>query len=113
MTWIITKVLIAASVISFASWLAQTKVGLAGFVMALPLSSMLALAFFNIEYRDPAKSVTFAQAILVSVPLSLTFFIPFLFAEKIKLPFWGLYGVGVLFLFISYLVQSHFFGNSR
>ena len=56
------KILVAATLISFASWLAGKRPELAGFIIALPLTTMLALAFSFAEYRDPAASVTFAKS---------------------------------------------------
>jgi hypothetical protein len=41
----IAKVVIAAILISFVSWLSGRKTGMAGFLTALPLTTLLALAF--------------------------------------------------------------------
>ncbi|MBI2605737.1 MAG: hypothetical protein HYW49_06620 [Deltaproteobacteria bacterium] len=101
--------MIAAAVIAFTSWLANKKTALAGFILALPISSLLALAFFYTEFRNPEKAAAFAKSIFVSVPLSLTFFLPFLFAEKSRIPFWGNYGMGLALLAISYEVHRNFF----
>lgn len=109
MVWTTAKVFVAAAVITFTSWLANKKPGLAGFILALPISSLLALAFFYTEYRDPGKATTFAKSIFVSVPLSLTFFLPFLFAEKSRFPFWGNYGLGLVLLALSYLIHRRLF----
>ena len=106
MAWQIGKVLIAAIVISTSSWLAGKQPRLAGFILALPISSMLALAFGQTEFKDSGKSVLFAKSIFIAVPLSLLFFVPFLFAEKIRWPFWGLYGAGVVMLAIGYGVHT-------
>ena len=111
MIWIIGKVIIASIVISFASWIARSDVKLGGFIIALPISSMLSLAFFNVQYQEPEATVQFARSILFSIPLTIVFFIPFLFAEKFKLPFWGLYGMGLALIFVGYAVQTYFFQN--
>ncbi len=103
MLWTISKIVLSALTISFCSWLSQKRPGLAGFLMALPLASMLALAFSYAEYQDKEASVKFARSILEAVPLSLVFFIPFLFAERLSLPFPVLYGLGLLLLVIGYL----------
>ncbi|NDD91270.1 hypothetical protein EBZ37_04210 [bacterium] len=99
------KLALSATVIASASWLAGKNPRLAGWIIALPISSMLALLFAQAEHRDPARSIAFAKSILVSVPLSLTFFVPFLFADRLKLGFLGLYLSGVALLSLSYLVQ--------
>lgn len=109
MIFAIAKIAIAAAVITFSSWLASKKPALAGFVLALPVSSLLALAFFYTEYRDTGKAATFAKSIFVSVPLSLTFFLPFLFAERSRIPFWGNYFLGLAFLTLSYALHRKLF----
>lgn len=106
MIWALGKILISASTIAFCSWLAGKRPALAGFVMALPLVSLIALPLTQAEFHDSAKTVEFAQSILLSVPLSLTFFLPFLFADRLKLSFWGLYGSGMLCLFISFGIHQ-------
>ena len=77
----------------------------AGWIIALPISSMLALLFAQAEHRDSAKSIEFARSILVSIPLSLVFFVPFLFAERLRLGFPALYGSGVALVTVAYFVQ--------
>ncbi len=94
----IFKVILSACVISFSSWLSGKKPALAGFIMALPLSTLLALVFSYGEYQDVQKTSLFAKSIFYSVPLSLLFFVPFLFAEKLRWPFWGLYLSGLVLL---------------
>jgi hypothetical protein len=105
MVWQIAKLFIGAGVISFTSWLAGRQPRLAGFLIALPVSSMLALIFFHNEYRDPAQAVAFAKSILVAIPLSLLFFLPFLLAEQIKWGFWALYAAGVVLLGVGYVLH--------
>ncbi len=96
------KVLLSACVISFASWLSGKKPALAGFIVALPLSSLMVLAFSYVEYEDVQKTSLFAKSIFLSLPLSMAFFVPFLFAEKLRWPFWGLYFSGLGLLALSY-----------
>ena len=105
-TWQIGKVFIAAGIITLSSWLAGKQPRLAGFILALPIASMLALAFNQTEFGDSAKSVAFAKSIVVAVPLSLLFFVPFLLAERLQWPFWGLYLAGIVLLAIGYGIHS-------
>ena len=100
--WHAGKVVIAAVVISFTSWLCGKKPEWAGLLVALPLTSMLALAFSFTEYKDPVKSVQFAKSILAAVPLSLLFFLPFVFADKLRLSFWAHYALGLILLVMGY-----------
>ena len=98
------KLLSASMVITGTSWLANQRPQLAGFLMALPISSMIALAFNYAEFSNPEKSSEFARAILISVPLSLVFFVPFLIQLKWPMPFWVAYGLGVVLLGGAYLL---------
>lgn len=106
------KIIFSACVIAFASWLAGKRPDLAGFIIALPLMTLLVLPFNFAEYQDPTNTVTFAKSILVAVPLSLTFFVPFLFADKIMViapegfGFWMVYGAGLLCLTAAYFVHQ-------
>lgn len=100
------KIFLSALVIAFASWLSGKKPALAGFIIALPVGTMLALAFSYAEYNSAEVSVKFAKSILVAVPLTLTFFIPFLLAEKLSFGFWGLYGLGAAFLIAGYFAHD-------
>jgi len=112
MFWAILKILIAGILISFSSWLAGKKPILAGFIIALPLTSILALTLNYFEFRDNAKVVTFAKSILLAVPLSLVFFLPFLFAQKLDLPFWTLMLIGLLGLLAAFAIHQYLFGSS-
>lgn len=106
MVWQASKVVIAGIVISFTSWLAGKQPRIAGFLLALPLSSMLALIFFQAEFRDTEKASTFAKSIFLAVPLSLLFFVPFLFAGKLGWSFWTLFLAGTSLLVIGYLFHA-------
>lgn len=106
MTWQIAKIIVAASIIAFSSWLSGKQPRLAGFILALPISTMIALAFSQAEYQESIKSVAFAKSIFLAVPLSLLFFIPFLLAEKISVGFWGLYVMGVALLTAGYFIHG-------
>ena len=92
------KIFLSGSVIAFASWLSGKRPELAGFIIALPLMTLLVLPFSMAEYHNPQASVRFAQSICAAVPLSMLFFVPFLMAAKLQWGFWPLYGSGILLL---------------
>ena len=100
------KVLLAALVIAFASWLSGKKPELSGFIIALPLASILALVFSYLENKNTESSVIFAKSILVGVPVSYLFFLPFFFAKSLNMNFWLIYGLGILLLIIGYFVHK-------
>jgi hypothetical protein len=96
----------AGLLISFCSWLANKKPILAGFIIALPITTMIALVFSYGEFRDSQKSVEFAQSVFVAVPISLLFFVPFLFAKKFNLHFMTCYGLGFFLLASGYFLHQ-------
>jgi hypothetical protein len=96
------KVLISACVISFASWLAGRSPAMAGFIVALPLATMMVLPFAQFEHGDAHNSFLLAKSVLLAVPLSLFFFVPFLFAERLRLGFWQTYALGCVFLLVGF-----------
>jgi len=104
----IGKTLFAALVITFVSWLSGKKTGLAGFLTALPITTLLALAFSHIEWGNSEQSVAYAKSVFVAVPVSLLFFLPFLFAQKFNLGFWSCYISGIGMLGIGYFAHSFF-----
>lgn len=106
----IAKIVVAACMISFTSWLSAKKPGLAGFLVALPLNTLLALLFSYTQYKDTTVAVKFAQSIFAAVPLSLMFFVPFLLAHRIGFGFWGLYALGIGFLIIAYFAHRYLVG---
>ncbi|MCX5681484.1 MAG: hypothetical protein NT079_04305 [Candidatus Omnitrophica bacterium] len=103
------KIITSALIISLASWLAGKKTILAGFIVALPLISILSILFVYLEYRDMVKVNQFAVSILVAVPLSLLFFVPFVLNKWLKLNFSISFILGIGLLFVGYLIHSVIF----
>lgn len=102
----ILKLLAASMLIAFSSWIADKKPVLAGFLIALPLTSMIALIFNYLEFKNTENSILYAKSIFLAVPLSLTFFIPFYFAEKLNNNFILIFLVGVGLLAFSFLLHQ-------
>jgi uncharacterized membrane protein YczE len=57
----LSKVLLAALVIAFASWLSGKKPELSGFIIALPIASIIAIAFSYLEHKNTENTVIFAK----------------------------------------------------
>lgn len=103
----IVKMIVAAVLISTVSWLSGKKTGLAGFLTALPLTTLIALAFSQLEWGDAKQSVEYAKSVFVAIPVSLLFFIPFLFAQKFQLGFWTCYSSGIVLLALGYFIHQY------
>ena len=101
------KVLLAAVVIAFASWLSGKKPELSGFIIALPLASLIALVFSYLEHKNPETSITFAKSILIGVPISYLFFLPFFFAKNLGMNFWLIYVIGVILLVVGFVLHRY------
>ena len=104
MTFVLNLV-ISASVISFASWLSGRFPGLAGFMVALPLATLLVLPLAFREHGDPVAAIELARSIFVAIPVSLLFFVPFLLTERLGLSFWQAYAYGVAALPVGFFVH--------
>ena len=106
------KVLFSAVIISFASWLSVKKPILAGFIIALPLLSILSIAFSYAEHKNLDKTILFAKSIVIGIPASLTFFLPFFFAKTLGLNFITTYCLALFFLILGFiahkLIMNHF-----
>ncbi len=96
---------VSALVISFASWLSGRFPTTAGFVVALPMATMLVLPFSYREHGSAETSTELARSIFIAIPISMTFFLPFLFAGRLHLGFWPAYALGCVALPIGFVVH--------
>ena len=103
----LSKVLLAALVIAFASWLSGKKPELSGFIIALPIASIIAIAFSYLEHKNTENTVIFAKSILIGVPVSYLFFVPFFFAKNFNMNFWMIYGLGIILLILGYFIHKY------
>ena len=107
MMFFLFKIILAASVIAFASWLSNKKPELSGFIIALPIASLIALVFSYLEHKNPETSITFAKSILIGVPISYLFFLPFFFAKSLGMNFWLIYAIGVVLLVVGFVLHRY------
>ena len=99
------NIAVSAVLISFASWLSGRFPTSAGFVVALPLSTMLVLPLSYNEHGSAETSILLAKSILLAIPVSLTFFVPFLLADRFALSFWHAYALGCVVLPLGFFVH--------
>ena len=83
------------------AWLSGQAPHLAGFMIALPLTTLLVLPPSYWQCGNAEISVDLANSIFIAVPVSLVFFIPFLLSGYSKLTFWQAYGAGFALLFFA------------
>jgi len=95
----------SATIIAFCAWLAGKKPVLSGFIVALPLTTLIVLPLTQLEWKSTQDSVAFAKSIFLGIPVSLLFFIPFFFSDRLK-NFWWMYGLGLLFLVAGFFAHQ-------
>lgn len=97
----IVKVLVSALVIAVASEVGKRNSFLGALLVALPLTSILAISWLYAETRDNVLVTRLARDIFWLVPGSLVFFLPFLLEPKTGLGFFPNLTVGVVLLAVA------------
>lgn len=97
---------LSAVIISVALWVAKQNPILGGFIISLPISTLIVLALNQFQNPDPAAGINLAKSVFIAIPASLLFFVPFLLAEKLKLSFWSCYSIGVALLGVSFVIHK-------
>jgi hypothetical protein len=88
---IVLNTLVSALMIGVAAWLSRRYPVNAGFLIALPLATMLVLPLAYLQHRDPDSTFQMARSILVALP--------------IRFSFWGAYALGCALLPLGYFVH--------
>ncbi len=100
---IVLNTLVSALVIGVAAWLSRRHPSSAGFLIALPLATMLVLPLAYLQHRDPGSAFQMARSILVALPITVLFFVPFLMRDRFS--FWGAYALGCALLPVGYFLH--------
>ncbi len=95
------KVLVSAVIIGAATEVAKRHPFWGAVIIALPLTSILAMSWLYAETRDNLLLTQFAKDIFLIVPMSLVFFLPFLLEKKTSLGFIANMLIGLVLLFAS------------
>jgi len=97
----VVKLVVSALVIAAATELAKKDVFWGAVLIALPLTSILAMSWLYVETRDDALVARFARDVLALVPVSLLFFAPFLLETRTRLGFVPNLVIGLVLLAIG------------
>ena len=100
---IVLNTLVSALAIGVAAWLSRRYPVTAGFVIALPLATLLVLPLAYLQHRDADSAFQMARSILVALPITILFFIPFLMRDRFS--FWGAYALGCALLPVGYFAR--------
>ena len=86
---------IAGFVVVAVSELARRYPRVADVILAVPLVVFAVYALMYLREPDLAPIARMAKQMLVLVPLSLPFFVPLAFAERLHLAFWPAFAMGL------------------
>lgn len=104
----IAKVVLSALVIALASEVARRDSFWGALLVVLPLTSLLTMSFLYAENRDNELVTRFARDVLLLVPVSLVFFLPFLFESRTRFGFVPNLAIGIVLLGLGVLVMRRF-----
>lgn len=106
----VVNMIITSLVVSLSAWLSGRNPVMAGFMIAMPVTTLLVLPMAQFQHGDPINTVKLAKSIMAAIPISLLFFIPFLLSEKLSLGFWPCYGAGIVLLVGGFFVLKLIMG---
>ena len=86
---------IAGLVVVAVSEVARRYPRVADVILAVPLVVFAVYAVMYLRTPDLAPIARMARQMLVLVPLSLTFFVPVAYAERLHLTFWPAFTMGL------------------
>ena len=92
------KIFLSVAVLLAAVETAKRSTFWGALIVALPLTSMLAMLWLYWDTRDSARVSAFARDIFYLIPPSLLFFLPFLAEPRSHLPFWLNFVLGLALL---------------
>lgn len=102
MVEIALNILLTSTILSVVLWISKTDPTIGGFLISLPISTLIVLALSRIQTGDAGNTFALAKSIFVGFPLTALFFVPFLLSEKLNLGFWTSYFIGFSLLGVSY-----------
>ncbi len=111
MAEIAINIALTSTILSVVLWISKTNPILGGFIVSLPLSTLIVLAFSKIQSGDAGNTFLLAKSIFAAVPLTLLFFVPFVLADRLKLTFWASYLIGFALLGLSYGIHKWLMAN--
>ena len=87
--------LVAGFVVVVVSEIAQRYPRVADVILAVPLVVFAVYAVMYMRSPELAPISRMARQMLVLVPLSLPFFVPLAFADRLALTFWPAFAIGL------------------
>jgi hypothetical protein len=104
------NVVLSALVIGAAARLSGAFPRAAGFLVSLPLATMLVLPMAYLQGGDIDRTVAFATSILVAVPVVMLFVLAFVVAARFGMSFWTSYLLAAAWLLPGFYVHRYLAG---
>jgi hypothetical protein len=102
---VIINVVLSALVIGVAAWLSGRSPRAAGFLVSLPLATMLVLPMAHLQHQDAENTVAFAKSILIAVPVVMLFLLALMLALRFGRSFWFSYVLACLWLIPAFFLH--------
>ncbi|MCE9527047.1 MAG: hypothetical protein K8R36_13440 [Planctomycetales bacterium] len=101
--WYIVRVVIVAVIVVSVGEISRRYPRWGALLLSLPLISILAFLASWFQHKDLPAISRVARETLILVPLSLPFFLPFAFSQRLGLSFWGSLasGIGITVIIIG------------
>jgi hypothetical protein len=80
-------------------------------VTALPITTMLVLVLGHADGIELRQQVAFARSLILAIPLSASFLVPFVVAPRLGLSFWAAFAAGIVMLGAGYALHRTFVGG--
>lgn len=104
---VVINVVLSALIIGLAAWLSGRFPRGAGFLVALPLATLLVLPMAYFQHRDIGKTVELAVSILIAVPVVMLFLLPLILALRWGLSFWLSYLLACFWLIPAFFLHRY------
>jgi hypothetical protein len=101
LAWNIVRVLLVATIIVVVAELSKRYPRAGGLLLSLPIVSILAMLLSWHQHHDLPAISRLARETLVLVPLTLPFFVPLAFAQRLGLGFWSSFFAGLLLAVVT------------
>ena len=98
---LIAKALFTGTTVVVVSEIAGRMPRLGGLVLSLPIVSIMAFVMAWMTTKKPEVLSGLAQEMLILIPLTLVFYVPFLFINQTNFSFWMALIVGVVLTLIA------------
>lgn len=94
--WNSVRVALVAIIVVVVAELSKRYPRFGALLLTLPIVSLLAFLVSWFQHRDIEAISRLSRETLILVPLSLPFFIPLAFAERLHLDFWPAFAAGIV-----------------